>query len=380
MIDATTYSYHFYKSLFFEQFCFNSIAAPRLFHSSPELDTNMKSIQVTAPGVISWVEIPKPEAGADDVLLKMKACGICGSDSMYTEHGGIPPRHGCTPLGHEAAAEVIAIGANLKSPDIEVGDHVVINTMALKDGNLGSGGAQGGLSESVVIYGYEPGKQLKKIPKHIPWYVAALNEPMAVALHAVNRTSPKPECKVVVFGAGPIGLGAVLGYRRKGASHIVVVDVVQSRLETALLVGADAVVNSAKVGDLAAKLIELHGDGATAWNRGTRPATDIFLDADGARPVPAQVCGMAKHGATFGVVGVHKKPAELNFGRLISTELNIVFSMGYPTEIFEVTDDIVENCEKYAEIVSDRISFARATDALGLARSGKANKVVVVFE
>lgn len=310
----------------------------------------------------------------------MKACGICGSDSMYTEHGGIPPRQGCTPLGHEPAAEVISVGANLASPDVEVGDHVVVNTMALTEGFLGSGGAQGGLSEFVVIYGYEPGKQLKKIPKQVPWHVAALNEPMAVALHAVNRTDPKPGCKAVVFGAGPIGLGAVLGYRRKVAGHIVVVDVVQSRLETALLVGADAVVNSAEAGDLAAKLVGLQGDGATAWNRGTRPATDIFLDAAGAPPVPAQVCGMAKHGATFGIVGVHRKPTELNLGRLISTELNIVFSMGYPTEIFEVTDDIVENCEKYAKIVSDCVPFAKATDALELAKSGKANKVIVVFD
>lgn len=77
---------------------------------------------------------------------------------------------------------------------------------------------------------------------------------------------------------------------------------------------------------------------------------------------------------------MHQKPTELDLGRLISTELNIEFSMGYPTEIFEVTDDIVENCEKYAEIVSHQIPFARATDALELAKSGKANKLIVVFE
>ncbi|GJC99245.1 alcohol dehydrogenase [Colletotrichum higginsianum] len=308
----------------------------------------MRSIQVTAAGVASWVDIPKPEAGTRDVLLKIKACGICGSDAMYTDYGGIPPRQGCTPLGHEPAAEVVEVGKDITAPDVEIGDHVVIDTMAFADGLLGSGGAQGALSEYVVVHDYEPGKQLKKIPKDIPWHIAALNEPMAVALHAVNRTSPKPGCKVVVFGAGPIGLGAVLGYRRKGASHITVVDVVASRLEKALKVGADAVVNSAEAEDLAAELVRLQGDGATAWNRGTRPGTDT--------------------------------PTELNFGHLISTELNIVFSMGYPTEIFEVTDDIVENWEKYAEIVSDQIPYEKATEALELARSGKANKVVVVFE
>ncbi|UQC86307.1 alcohol dehydrogenase [Colletotrichum lupini] len=261
-------------------FCSNSPLKP---------EPVMKRVEITAPGVVSWVDHPKPEAGPKDVLLKIKACGICGSDSLYTDHGGIPPYQGCTPLGHEPAGEVAEIGAGIESPDVEVGDHVVVDTMVFQDGLLGSGGAQGALS--------------------IPWHIAALNEPMAVALHAVNRTSPKPGCKVVVFGAGPIGLGAVLGYRRKGASHIVVVDVVNARLEKALKVGADAVVNSAEAEDLAAKLVELQGDGATAQNRGTRPGTDIFLDAAGAPPVPAQVCKMAKRGATFGIViAPHKVP------------------------------------------------------------------------
>ncbi|WYZ42538.1 hypothetical protein EsH8_VI_000237 [Colletotrichum jinshuiense] len=340
----------------------------------------MKSIQITAPGVVSWVDIPKPETGPKDVLLKIKSCGICGSDNMYTQHGGIPPRQGCTPLGHEPAAEVVEIGKDVVSQEIEVGDHVVVDTMAFDDGLVGSGGSQGALSEYVVVHNYEPRKQLKKIPNHIPWHVAALNEPMAVALHAVNRTSPQPGCKVVVFGAGPIGLGAVLAYRRKGATHIIVVDVVDSRLDKALKIGADAVVNSSKVDNLAAKLVELQGDGATAQNRGTRPATDIFLDAAGAPSVPGQVASMAKHNATFGIVGVHTKPTELHLGQLITTELNIVFSRGYPTEIFEVTDDIVENWEKYGEIVSDLIPFEKATEALELAKSGKANKVVVVFD
>ncbi|OLN96217.1 Sorbitol dehydrogenase 2 [Colletotrichum chlorophyti] len=340
----------------------------------------MRTVQVTSPGVVSWVDVPTPKTGPNDVLLRIKACGICGSDMLYTEGGGIPPRQGHTRLGHEPAAEVVEIGDNVSPRDVEIGDHVVIDTMAFTDGFLGSGGAQGALSEFVVVYDYKPQTQLRKIPKHVPWHVAALNEPMAVALHAVNRTSPKQGCKVVVFGAGPIGLGAVLAYRRKGASHIIVVDIVESKLEKALAIGADAVVKSATTQDLASKLVELQGDGATAWNRGVRPATDIYLDAAGAPTVPPQVFNMTKQGATFGVVGVHKKPTELHMGDLIRTELNIVFSMGYPTEIFDVTDDIVENWGNYNDIISDKFPFEQAVEALELAKSGKANKVVVVFE
>ncbi|TDZ38546.1 Sorbitol dehydrogenase [Colletotrichum spinosum] len=340
----------------------------------------MKSLQVTGPGVVAWVDIPRPKDGPKDVLLKMKACGICGSDSLFVEMGGVPPRYGCTPLGHEPAAEVVSVGDEVPSPDIEAGDHVVIDTMVFTDGMFGSGGAQGGLSEYVVVYNYEPRKQLRKIPKHIPWDVAALNEPMAVALHAVNRTSPQPGSKVVIFGAGAIGLGAMLSYRRKGAEHIVVIDVVDSKLEKALQLGADAVINSATEGDLFGKLVGLHGAGATAWSTDVRAGTDIYLDAAGVAAVPKQVFNLAKRGATFGVVGLHKQPTELHFRDLLLTELSIVFSMGYPTEIFDITDDVVEHWEKYAEIVSDKVPYERALGALELARSGKATKVVVVLE
>ncbi|MFH8249051.1 zinc-binding dehydrogenase [Microbacterium sp. B2969] len=338
----------------------------------------MKSVHVTGPDTEAWVDIDRPTAGAADVLLKMKACGICGSDAMYAHFGGIPPRQGATPLGHEPAAEVAEVGADVEG--IEVGDHVVIDTMAFTDGLLGSGGAQGGFSEHVVVRDAVLGRQLRVIPKHIPWHVAALNEPMAVAYHAVNRTDPKPGAKVVVFGAGPIGLGAVLGYRRRGASHIVVVDVLPGRLQKALEIGADAVVNSAEE-EVAARLVELHGDGATPLNRGIRPATDVYLDAAGAPVVPPLVTGMAKHGATFGIVAVHKKPVELDFGAILTSELNLVWSMGYPTEIFEVTDDIIANWEKYALIVSHTLPFDQTLEALRLAKTpGAADKIVVTFD
>ena len=338
----------------------------------------MKSIQVTAPGRAEWVEVPDPQVGPGDVLLKIKACGICGSDAMYTQVGGIPPRQGATPLGHEPAAEVIEVGDQVSG--FAVGDHVVIDTMRFQDGLLGSGGAQGALTPFVVVKDARPGVQLKTIPAHVPWEVAALNEPMAVALHAVNRTAPHPGAKVVVLGAGPIGLGALLGYRRKGASHIVVVDVQPERLRKALEIGADAVIDSSKE-DVGERLRELHGDAAPSFVRGARPDTDVYLDAAGVAVVPQTVASIAKSGATLGIVAVHKKPVELDFGGILPSELTIVWSMGYPTEIFEVTDDIVENWQLYEKIISDRLPFDQALHALELAATpGAADKVTVIFD
>jgi threonine dehydrogenase-like Zn-dependent dehydrogenase len=338
----------------------------------------MKSVQVTGVERAEWVDVEQPTTGPRDVLLRIRACGICGSDAFYTHVGGIPPREGATPLGHEPAAEIVEVGAEVEG--FEVGDHVVIDTMRFSDGLLGSGGAQGALTPFVLVRDAQPGVQLKTIAKDVPWEVAALNEPMAVALHAVNRTNPQPGAKVAIFGAGPIGLGALLGYRRRGAASVVVIDVQPERLEKALEIGADAVIDSSRE-DVAARLVELHGDGAGGFVRGIRPATDIYLDAAGVAVVPQTVAGIARSGATLGIVAVHKRPVELDFGSILQSELTIVWSMGYPTEIFEVTDDIAEHWEQYAKIISHRIPFDQALEALRLAATpGAADKVTVVFD
>ena len=89
----------------------------------------------------------------------------------------------------------------------------------------------------------------------------------------------------------------------------------------------------------------------------------------------------AKHGATVGIVAVHKKPVSVDFGAILDAEINIVTSMGYPTEIFEVTRDITEHWERFSPIISHRFPFADVQQALTTASTpGAADKVVVTFE
>jgi len=148
--------------------------------------TTMKSLTVTGPGVAEFLEAERPPVGPRDVAVKIKACGICGSDVFYVQRGGIPPRDSHTPLGHEPAGEIIEVGAEVTGA--AVGDHVVINPMANRDGIIGNGGAQGALSDEVVLFDAEAGVHFRVIPDEVPWAVAALNEPMAVAYHGVNRS------------------------------------------------------------------------------------------------------------------------------------------------------------------------------------------------
>ena len=331
---------------------------------------------VTGPGETRVVDVPKPELGPNDVLVKMRACGICGSDAFYISIGGIPPRQGQTPLGHEPAGEVVEVGGDVIG--VSVGDHVVVNPMAAPSGIIGNGGAHGALADYLLVEDAMRGKTLDVVPEHIPWEVVALNEPMAVARHGVNRTQPKPSDKVVVFGAGPIGLGATIAYKSLGVEHVVVADLIPARLEKALKVGADAVINSAH-DDVVTRLVELHGDGAAMFPG--KAGTDIFLDAAGAPAVVTAALTAAKNGAKLGVVAVHKEPIPIDFINIMSNEITIVGSMGYPDEIFEVTQDIIANWEKYAVIVSHTIPFDNVDEALRMAATpGAADKVVVTFD
>lgn len=330
---------------------------------------------MTGPGTVQVLDAPEPVVGPGDVLVRMRACGICGSDSFYIAIGGIPPRQGSTPLGHEPAGEVVEVGADVDG--IDVGDHVVVNPMAAPGGIIGNGGAQGALADYLLVENAVRGVTLQVIPKHIPFEVAALNEPMAVARHGVNQCAPKPGDKVVVFGAGPVGLGAVLAFKSLGVGHVVVADIVAARLDKALQVGADAVINSGDE-DVIARLIELHGEGQALVPG--KAGTDIFLDAAGAKAVVDTALAAAQKGATLGVVGVHKEPVPVDFGNVMSNEITIVGSMGYPDEIFEVTEDLVAHWQKYAVIVSHTVPFSEVHSAFDLAGTpGAADKVVVTF-
>ncbi|MGB8402661.1 MAG: zinc-binding dehydrogenase [Mycobacterium sp.] len=336
----------------------------------------MKVAMVTGPGTTGVVEADRPDVGPSDVLVKIRACGICGSDALYIAIGGLPPHHGRMPLGHEPAGELVAVGDQVVG--LKVGDHVVIDPMATPTDIIGNGGGRGALAEYLLITDAVRGTHLEVIPDHIPFAVAALNEPMAVARHAVSRCRPRLSDKVLIFGAGPIGLGATLALKSLGVHHVVVADLLPSRLATALDVGADAVINSAEE-NLAERLVQLHGTGAAMFPG--KADTDIYLDAAGVPAVIQTAVSLAKKGATLGVVAVHKEPVPVDFLSLMSNEITILGSMGYPDEIFEVTTDLVANWQKYARIVSHTIPFDRVDEALVRASTpGAADKIVVTFD
>ena len=215
----------------------------------------MKALLLTEYGRLAVTEMDVPDVGEDDVLVRVRACGICGSDIHgYTGITGrrIPP----LVMGHEAAGVVERVGPAVK--DVEPGDRVTFDSTVFcgrcefcrrGDVNLcdarmvlgvscGDYRRHGAFAEFVSV----PARILHRLPDSLPFEQAALVEALAVAVHAVGRKVPAPEDRVVVIGCGMIGLLTIQVLRSRGCREIVAIDVDGRRRELASALGAGRVV------------------------------------------------------------------------------------------------------------------------------------------
>ncbi|HMK84484.1 MAG TPA: zinc-binding dehydrogenase [Steroidobacteraceae bacterium] len=319
--------------------------------------------------------IDPPRPGGSDVVVKVKACGVCGSDLTYIKIGGIHrPPGGVTPIGHEAAGEVIAVGERVR--DVALGQRVIINPMNTPS-YIGSGGPEGAFTEELLVREARVGESLLPIPEGLSYEVAALTEPLSVALHGVNRAEAEPGDKVVVFGCGPIGLGMVLWLKDRGVDDVVALDLAPERLERAKALGARAGINPARE-DVRARLRELHG-GTRLFSR-EAVGTDAYIDAAGAPSILSDVVRMAKLHSRMVVTAAYMRPVPLDLGAMLTTEMTITTAVGYPTEMPEVIAALPRLRDKVQSLISHRFPFDRVLDALGVAGTPASAKVMVNFE
>lgn len=319
--------------------------------------------------------VDPPSAGSADVVVKVKACGVCGSDLSYIKIGGIRREPGqVTPIGHEAAGEVVAVGDAVES--LAVGQRVVINPMNTPS-FIGSGGPEGAFTEELLVREARVDDSLHPIPEDLPYEIAALTEPLSVALHGVNRAEVKPGDKVVVFGCGPIGLGMVLWLVDRGVTDVVALDLAPERLALAEVLGARAVIDPTKE-DVRARLLELHGEGRVLSREAV--GTDAFIDAAGAPSILNDVVRMAKFQSRMVVTAAYMQPVELDLGAMLTTEMTITTAVGYPTEMPEVLAALPRLREKAGALISHRFPFDRVIEAFGVAGTPASAKVMVEFD
>jgi (R,R)-butanediol dehydrogenase / meso-butanediol dehydrogenase / diacetyl reductase len=314
----------------------------------------------------------RPTAGPKDVVVKMKTCGICGSDLTYIKIGGIPPGN-VTALGHEGAGEVIEVGTDVN--DIHVGQAVIINPM-MSPSNIGSGGPEGAFTEELLVRDARLGDSILPIPTGISYEIAAMCEPLAVAMHGVNRAEVKAGAKVVVFGCGPIGLGMILWLVDRGITDVVALDLAPERRARALALGARAVFDPTQV-DLRMELAQLHGEVRSYGRVGV--GTDAYIDAAGAPNIVGDVILMAKFHARFVITAAYMRPVEVPLGRMLTSEMTITTAMGYPTEMPEVIAAMPRLKDKIASLISHRLPFEKVMEGLSIAATPQSAKVMIEF-
>jgi 2-desacetyl-2-hydroxyethyl bacteriochlorophyllide A dehydrogenase len=334
-------------------------------------------------------EMATPEPGPGEVLVRIRAAGICGSDL----HGYRAPRPGVQyPIrqGHELCGDVAAMGPGVSG--LSVGQRVGIEPLHL----LGCGvcvqcqrgdyhicpkrGTRDGRrvhSSGFSEYDIVVAENVFPLPDLVSPEEAAILDVYAVAVHGVNRIPVKPFHSVVVLGTGAVGLTQGQVARALGARQVIVVGTRDEPLETALDCGAaDAVVNGNKVDPVQAVLDLTGGSGADV----------VFETVGGHGTTVQQGCDMAAFGGKVGIVGLFVEPIAINTGPAMRKELDLRWINSYSTwegvREFQIALDLVASGKVAAKpLITHRVSLDHVAAGFQLAnnkRESSAIKVLVI--
>jgi len=300
-------------------------------------------------------DLPLPEPGPGEVLVKTLACGICGSDLHALKHAErfveVSRRAGSAfvmdlsrdvVMGHEFCAEIVDHGP-ATSKTLPVGTRVCSRPGLIRaSGPLTVGYSNdtpGGYAEYMRL----TEALLLEVPNGLPTEQAALTEPMAVGLHAVAKARLEPDDAPLVIGCGPVGLAVIAALRLSGARPIVAADFSSRRRDLAAALGADIVVDPA-----AATPWQSWREAAVWRDAGRAPTLPPWIVGPPLRPavvfecvgVPGvldQIMAAAPKGSRIVVVGVCMEPDTIYPMLGISKELNLQFVLGYTPDEFAAT-------------------------------------------
>lgn len=335
----------------------------------------MRQVRVHGPDDVRVDEVEAPVAGPRDAVVRVAACGICGTDLSSIAHGGLGgPGDRPMPLGHEMAGVVEWVGADVGGP--RAGDRVVVHPGDDELGRIGNGAPEGGLAPLLLVRDVARRGRLFPVPDAMPLEVAALTEPVNVGIHAVEQSEAAPGEAVAVFGCGPIGLAAIAALRDRGVERVVGIDLSAARRDLAVALGAEAALDPER-DDVWAALAARHGTTRSFF--GVSPATGVYIEASGAAAVITDFVQHARRDARMSVVGLHYRPLPLNVMLLIGKQLTIRGAMEYPRH-FEAGLDLLARRDLSA-MITHRVPLQRFADALDtLSGTRDCGKVLVTMD
>ena len=312
------------------------------------------------------VDDPEPEFG--QVLVQVKACGICGSDLHFVTHGatmlalgqemeGMPDVGSVSPdlgrdifMGHEFSAEVLTIGPDTIGPEpgtIVTSIPAMLTMTGVKD-LVYSNDLPAGYSERMLL----SAPMLVEVPNGLDADLAALTEPMAVGLHAVNRSGIEAGTGALVLGCGPVGLAVIAALRLRGIAPIVASDYSPARRATAQRMGAHVAVDPAE---------ERAFD---AWAREGGGRSLVVFEAIGVPGIIDDALRSAPPQTRIVVVGVCMQRDAITPFFAIGKELNLQFVLGYDPMEFEASlRSIAEGDIDVEPMITGRVGIDGVPDA-----------------
>lgn len=288
------------------------------------IPTTMRVSVLTAPKTIELQQAPVPEPQPGQVLVRVTAVGVCGSDTHFFETGSIGDIvvQGPVVLGHETAGEIVAVGAGVDGG--RVGDRVAVEPQTpcrkcdfCKTGRYhlcrgilfyGAWPVDGSFAEYVIV----DDDFAHTVPDNISDEEAALIEPLSVAVHAARRAGIKAGDKVLITGAGPIGVMNVQVAKALGANEVVISDPIAHRREFALSHGADIALDPVS-------------DGLAGYEE----YFDVFIDASGNSRAILPAFPTVKRGGTACLVGMGGEELTVPIAMIQHREINLTGTFRY---------------------------------------------------
>lgn len=318
-----------------------------------------KAVFMQGTNNMGFKDVPMPTLAERDVLVKVDIVGICGSDVHYYQHGRIGDFvvEGDFILGHECAGEIVAVGPAVRN--LKVGDRVALEPgktcgkcefcktgryNLCPDVEFFATPPFHGVFTNFVAH---PEDMCFKLPDNVSNAEGALVEPLAVGLHAANQGGVALGDTVVIFGTGCIGLVTLLACKAKGASKIIVVDVLDNRLQKASQLGATHVVN-ARTENVLERIDSItEGQGA-----------QVVIDTAGAEITVKQTADVVKRGGTIVLVGMTPNDeVSFNFMKLMGKEGQVKTIFRYRNLYPVAINAIASGAINVKDIVSHEFNF-----------------------
>jgi L-iditol 2-dehydrogenase len=342
----------------------------------------MKALLLSEYKKLSVVDMPTPDIGDDDVLVRVRACGICGSD-IHGYDGSTGRRIPPLVMGHEAAGVVERAGPNVRN--FKVGDRVTFDSTVscgkcdfCRSGRInlcdnrtvlgvscGEYRRHGAFAEYVSV----PAGILYKLPDSLPFERAALIEAVSIAVHAVSRHVPKPDETVVVVGSGMIGVLIIQVLKNKGCRHIVAVDLDEDKLALAERMGATRTLNP-QTGDIPAAVRELTGGGGA----------DASFEVVGHGNTVLTAIRCLRKGGAVVLVGNLSPKVELPLQEVVSRELSVLGSCASSGEIPECIDLLASGAVNVDPLISLKAPLDRGPELFERLYSGDKNLMKVIIQ